>query len=133
MPIPVTRDPISFDVDVSSEDGGNDNDGGDDKDPGNGNSGEELNDQDPSVRNLNLPAEEYEITCSPKAFTQWLDENADFVLEVMDCVVDEYLYGHALGALDEDLLRIKDSDAGPLTPKRLATCVSKEVPVLRRE
>ncbi|GKC15100.1 hypothetical protein Tco_1011882 [Tanacetum coccineum] len=96
-------DPISFDVDVSSEDGGNDNDGDDDKDPGNGNSGEELNDQDPSVRNLidptvqetiveDLPAEEHEITCSPEAFTQWLDENADFVLEVIDCVVDEYLY-----------------------------------------
>ncbi|GKA23665.1 reverse transcriptase domain-containing protein, partial [Tanacetum coccineum] len=45
------RDPISFDVDVSSVDGGNDTDGDDDgddvNDDGNGNTNEELNDKEP--------------------------------------------------------------------------------------
>ncbi|GKF48976.1 hypothetical protein Tco_0142227, partial [Tanacetum coccineum] len=120
--IQVFRDPISFDVDVSSVDGGNDSDGDDDNDQGNGNSDEDLNDKDPSVSNPSfgfskvslddfdkqpsgsgkspknqvvekesvdptvqetvveeIPAEEYEITCTPESYMQWLDENADFV------------------------------------------------------
>nr|GEW88438.1 hypothetical protein [Tanacetum cinerariifolium] len=42
--VQVFRDPISFDVDVNSIDGGNDSDGDDDNDDGNGNNNEKLND-----------------------------------------------------------------------------------------
>ncbi|GJW29402.1 hypothetical protein Tco_0046277 [Tanacetum coccineum] len=42
--VQVFRDPISFDVDVNSVDGGNDSDGDDDNDDGNGNNDEEFND-----------------------------------------------------------------------------------------
>ncbi|GJZ57434.1 hypothetical protein Tco_0612928 [Tanacetum coccineum] len=61
--VQVFRDPISFDVDVNSIDGGNDSDGDDDgngnndeelnvdNDDGNGNNDEELNDEDTLGRN----------------------------------------------------------------------------------
>lgn len=40
------------------------------------------------------PAEDYEleINSTPETFTQWLNNNADLVFEVIDCIVDEYLY-----------------------------------------
>nr|GEU40472.1 zinc finger, CCHC-type [Tanacetum cinerariifolium] len=68
------------------------------------------------------------ITCTPESYMQWLDENIDFVLEVIDSVVDEYLYGDVLDAIDEDLLRMEDSDACSVTPERLAMRVSKVSP-----
>ncbi|GKA90401.1 ulp1 protease family, C-terminal catalytic domain-containing protein, partial [Tanacetum coccineum] len=66
---------------------------------------------DPTRKEKVVDEEAFEITCTPESYMQWLDENADF--------------GDALNAIDEDLLRIEDSDAGPLTPERLATCASK--------
>ncbi|GKD10194.1 hypothetical protein Tco_1189879, partial [Tanacetum coccineum] len=42
--------------------------------------------------------------------------------------IDEYLYGHALDAINEYFLRMEESDAGPVTPDRLATRVSKLSP-----
>nr|GEW99385.1 hypothetical protein [Tanacetum cinerariifolium] len=50
--IQVFRDPISFDVDVSSVDSGNDSDGDDDNDQGNIN--EDLNDKEPLGSNLSF-------------------------------------------------------------------------------
>ena len=40
------------------------------------------------------PAEDYEleINSTPETYTQWLYNNADMVNEVIDCIVDEYLY-----------------------------------------
>ncbi|GJU32518.1 hypothetical protein Tco_1176107 [Tanacetum coccineum] len=49
--VQVFRDPISFDVDVNSVDGGNDSDGDDDNDDGNENTDEELNDEKTLGRN----------------------------------------------------------------------------------
>ncbi|GKB06595.1 hypothetical protein Tco_0834828 [Tanacetum coccineum] len=40
----------------------------------------------------NVVEESDEITCTPESFSQWIDANSDFVLEQIDCVVDEYLY-----------------------------------------
>ncbi|GJU47077.1 hypothetical protein Tco_1204343 [Tanacetum coccineum] len=57
--------------------------------------------------------EENDITCTPESYTQWLDENANFVLEF-----------HALDAINEDFLRMEESDAGRVNPDRLATHVS---------
>lgn len=36
--------------------------------------------------------EELEITSTPETYTQWLENNVDMVNEVIDCIVDEYLY-----------------------------------------
>ncbi|GJR15600.1 ulp1 protease family, C-terminal catalytic domain-containing protein [Tanacetum coccineum] len=60
---------------------------------------------------------ENDITCTPESYTQWLDANADFVLE-----------GDALDAINEDIVRMEESDASPVTPERLATRVSKLSP-----
>ena len=40
------------------------------------------------------PAEDYEleINSTPETYTQWLNNNIDLVNEVIDCIVDEYLY-----------------------------------------
>ncbi|GJS63140.1 peptidase C48, SUMO/sentrin/Ubl1 [Tanacetum coccineum] len=65
----------------------------------------------------NVFEEENDITCTPESYTQWLDANADFVLE-----------GDALDAINLDIVRMEESDAGPVTPERLATRVSKLSP-----
>ncbi|GKB49873.1 hypothetical protein Tco_0900626 [Tanacetum coccineum] len=49
----------------------------------------------------NVVEESDEITCTPESFSQWIDANSDFVLEQIDCVVDEYLYGDALDPIAE--------------------------------
>nr|GEY04066.1 hypothetical protein [Tanacetum cinerariifolium] len=43
------------------------------------------------------------IMCTPESYTQWLDANLDFVIEMIDCVVVECLYGEALDAFDKDM------------------------------
>ncbi|GJW70099.1 integrase, catalytic region, zinc finger, CCHC-type containing protein [Tanacetum coccineum] len=65
----------------------------------------------------NVFEEENDITCTPESYTQWLDANADFVLE-----------GDALDAINLDIVRMEESDAVPVTPERLATRVSKLSP-----
>ncbi|GKC97566.1 hypothetical protein Tco_1167841 [Tanacetum coccineum] len=62
----------------------------------------------------NVFEEENDITCTPESYTQWLDANADFVLE-----------GDALDAINLDIVRMEESDAVPVIPERLATRVSK--------
>ncbi|GJV53921.1 hypothetical protein Tco_1449662, partial [Tanacetum coccineum] len=64
----------------------------------------------------NVVEESDEITCTPESFSQWIDANSDFVLEQIDCVVDEYLYGDALDAVAEDMRR---NNEGTVTPERL--------------
>ncbi|GJT46162.1 hypothetical protein Tco_0954877 [Tanacetum coccineum] len=68
-----------------------------------------------SVDPTDPTGEENDITCTPESYTRWLDENANFVLE-----------GGALDAIDEDILRMEESDAGPVTPERLTTRPSPE-------
>ncbi|GJZ45970.1 hypothetical protein Tco_0593566, partial [Tanacetum coccineum] len=73
----------------------------------------------------NVVEESDEITCTPESFSQWIDANSDFVLEQIDCVVDEYLYGDALDAVAEDMRR---NNEGTVTPERLVTRHSKASP-----
>ncbi|GJZ11370.1 hypothetical protein Tco_0546129, partial [Tanacetum coccineum] len=73
----------------------------------------------------NVVEESDEITCTPESFSQWIDANSDFVLEQIDCVVDEYLYGDALDAVAEDMRR---NNEGTITPKILVTRHSKASP-----
>ncbi|GKB44583.1 hypothetical protein Tco_0889525, partial [Tanacetum coccineum] len=70
----------------------------------------------------NVVEESDEITCTPESFSQWIDANSDFVLEHIDCVVDEYLYGDALDAVAEDMRR---NNEGTVTLERLVTRHSK--------
>ncbi|GJW44986.1 hypothetical protein Tco_0073785 [Tanacetum coccineum] len=69
----------------------------------------------------NVFEEENDITCTPESYTQWLDANADFVLK-----------GDALDAVNLDTVRMEESDAGPVTPERLAIRVSKLSPSLEK-
>ncbi|GJW47902.1 peptidase C48, SUMO/sentrin/Ubl1 [Tanacetum coccineum] len=65
------------------------------------------------------------ITCTPESYSQWLDANSDFVIEIIDCVAAECLYGEALDAIDEDMRR---NNEGTVTPERLNTRHSKASP-----
>ncbi|GJW56105.1 hypothetical protein Tco_0102836 [Tanacetum coccineum] len=68
------------------------------------------------------------ITCTPESYSQWLDANSDFVIEIIDCVAVECLYGEALDAIDEDMRR---NNEGTVTPERLNTRHSKVSPSVK--
>ncbi|GJU45033.1 hypothetical protein Tco_1202299 [Tanacetum coccineum] len=153
--VQVFKDPISFDVGMNSVDGddGDDDDGdgnGDDDgtrdDDARGDSDVNRDDDNADSRNDDdgnrneddagngddedggyIVEESDEITCTPESFSQWIDANSDFVLEQIDCVVDEYLYGDALDAVAEDMRR---NNEGTVTPERLVTRHSKASPSL---
>ncbi|GJW13809.1 hypothetical protein Tco_0017942 [Tanacetum coccineum] len=76
----------------------------------------------------NVVEESDEITCTPESFSQWIDANSDFVLEQIDCVVDEYLYGDALDAIAEVAEDMRRNNEGTVTPERLVTRHSKASP-----
>ncbi|GJX64685.1 hypothetical protein Tco_0299028, partial [Tanacetum coccineum] len=116
--VQVFKDPISFDVGMNSVDGddGDDDDGdgnGDDEDGGCKSIEKQVDattkEVDATTKEVdattkeNVVEESDEITCTPESFSQWIDANSDFVLEQIDCVVDEYLYGDALDAVAEDI------------------------------
>ncbi|GJZ39710.1 hypothetical protein Tco_0586273 [Tanacetum coccineum] len=76
----------------------------------------------------NVVEESDEITCTPESFSQWIDANSDFILEQIDCVVDEYLYGDALDAIAEVAEDMQRNNEGTVTPERLVTRHSKASP-----
>ncbi|GKD21087.1 hypothetical protein Tco_1222790, partial [Tanacetum coccineum] len=73
----------------------------------------------------NVVEESDEITCTPESFSQWIDANSDFILEQIDCVVDEYLYGDALDAIAKVAEDMRINNKGTVTPERLVTRHSK--------
>nr|GEZ12420.1 hypothetical protein [Tanacetum cinerariifolium] len=120
--IQVFRDLISFDVDMSSVDGGNVSNRDDDND--HLNVDDDLNDKepmtvkesvDPIVQETvveEIAAKEYEILSTPESYTQWLERNADLVGEMIDSITDEVTY-------------LVTMEVRRLTPDRMATHASE--------
>nr|GEY18829.1 hypothetical protein [Tanacetum cinerariifolium] len=67
------------------------------------------------------PAEYCEIMSTPKNYTQWLARNADLVGEIIDAIIDEYLYGDLFG---DNSVRMEVSNQGSPTPDIMSTRAS---------
>ncbi|GJS63138.1 hypothetical protein Tco_0677702, partial [Tanacetum coccineum] len=108
------------DASNGDDDGNGDDVDGIDHGDGNLNSCKSIEKQVDATTKENVVEEEFDyITCTPESYTQWLDANSDFVIEMIDCV------GEALDAIDEDMRR---NNEGTVTPKRLNTRHSKASP-----
>ncbi|GJX02312.1 hypothetical protein Tco_0186225 [Tanacetum coccineum] len=131
--VQVFRDPISFDVDVSSVDGGNDSDGDDDNDQGNVD--EDLNVKDPSGSNssfgfskISLDDFEKQPYVSSKGAKNVVDlvegaKNQVVEKELVDPTVQET--GDLFG---QNYVRMGVLNQGPLTPGRMPTRASNVKP-----
>nr|GEY73058.1 hypothetical protein [Tanacetum cinerariifolium] len=103
--IQVFRDPISFDVDVSSVDGGNDSDGDDDNDQGNIN--KDLNDKEPLGSSLSFGFSKVSLD--------------DFEKQPSGSGKSPKNQGDLFG---QNLVTMEVLNQGPLTPDRMPTRAS---------